>query len=87
MKKIIAAITICFLIFWTGRIISINQNPPTTAYYDIGDTLDCGDLEAVFIESHLDTPEQFKERFGVESNTYDGEHMMYHHCLWARQSL
>lgn len=83
MKKIIVVITVCFLVFWTGRIISINQNPPTTAYYDIGDTLDCGDLEAVFIESHLDTPEQFKERFGIESNTYDGEHKVISICISA----
>lgn len=83
MKKIIVVITVCFLVFWTGRIISVNQNPPITKYYEIGDILDCGDLEVCFIESHLDTPEQFKERFGVESNTYDGEHKVISICISA----
>lgn len=83
MKKLLSAITICFLIFWTGRILSINQNPPITTYYDIGDTLDCGDLEVSFIESHLDSPEQFKERFDVESDNSDGEHKVLSICLSA----
>ena len=83
MKKILSAFIICFLIFWAGRIISINQNPPITAYYDIGDTLDCGDLEVSFIESHLDSPEQFKERFDVESDNSDGEHKVISICISA----
>ena len=72
MKKVLLAIIVCFLVFWTGRIISINQNPPITTYYDIGDALDCGDLEVSFVESHLDSSEQFKERFGIESDDSDG---------------
>ena len=83
MKRIIAAIAICFLVFWTGRIISINQNPPITTYYDIGDTLDCGDLEVSFVESHLDSPEQFKERFGFESDDSCGEHKVLSICINA----
>lgn len=83
MKKVLLAIIICFLVFWTGRIISINLNPPMTSYYDIGDTLDCGDLEVSFIESHLDSPEQFKERFGVESDNSDGEHKVLSVCISA----
>ncbi len=83
MKKIIATITLCFLVFWTGRIISINQNSPITTYYDIGDTLDCGDLEVSFVESHLYSPEQFKERFGVESDNSDGEHKVISICISA----
>ena len=43
MKKIVAAITVCLFVFWTARIISINRNPPITEYYNIGDTMDCGD--------------------------------------------
>ena len=83
MKKIVAAITVCFLVFWTGRIISINQNPPITTYYDIGDTMDCGDLEVNFVESHLDSPEQFQERFGVDSNDWDGELKVLSICISA----
>lgn len=60
MKKILSAFIICFLIFWAGRIISINQNPPIIAYYDIGDTLDCGDLEVSF---HKDI--SFPESIGI----------------------
>lgn len=83
MKKIIAAISVCFIVFWTGRIISINQNSPITSYYDIGDTLDCGDLEVSFVESHLDSSEQFKERFGIESDNSDGEHKVLSICISA----
>lgn len=83
MKKIIAAISVFFIVFWTGRIISINQNSPITSYYDIGDTLDCGDLEVSFVESHLDSSEQFKERFGIESDNSDGEHKVLSICISA----
>lgn len=83
MKKVLLAIIVCFLVFWTGRIISINQNPPITTYYDIGDTLDCGDLEVSFVESHLDSSEQFKERFGIESDDSDGEHKVLSICISA----
>ena len=81
MKKTLTAITICFLFFWTGRIISINQNQPITTYYEINDTLDCGDLELSFVESHLDSPEKFKERFGVESDDSCGEHKALSICI------
>lgn len=81
MKKIIAAISICLFVFWTARIISINMNPPVTKYFNIGDTLDCGDLEVCFIESHLDTSDEFKGRFGVDSDDSCGEHKVLSICI------
>lgn len=81
MKKVIASITVCLFVFWTARIISINRNPPITEYYNIGDTMDCGDLEVLFVESHLDSPYEFKERFGVDSDDSCGEHKVLSICL------
>ena len=81
MKKIIAAITICLIVFWTARIISINLNPPITIYYNIGDTLDCGDLEVSFVESHLDNSDKFRERFNVDSDNSCGEHKVISICI------
>ncbi len=59
----------CLCVFWISRIISINQNNPTTIYYDIGDVVDCGDLELYFVESHLDSVDDFNRRF--ETNLSD----------------
>ena len=81
MKRIIIAIVVCMFIFWAARIVSINRNPPITTYYNIGDTLDCGDLEIRFIESHLDDTEGFKERFGVVSDNSCGEHKVLSICI------
>ena len=81
MKRIIVVIVACFLLFWTVRIISINQNPPVTTYYDIGDSIDFGDMEVNFVESHLEDPEQFKERFGFEADDSDGECKLFSFCI------
>ena len=81
MKRIIVVIVACFLLFWTVRIISINQNPPVTTYYDIGDSIDFGDMEVNFVESHLEDPEQFKERFGFEADDSDGECKIISFCI------
>ena len=53
MKKLMTAIVLCVLVFWTGRIYSINRKPQMVTYYSIGDIIDCGDLELSFVESHL----------------------------------
>lgn len=81
MKKVIASITVCLFVFWTARIVSLNRNPPITIYYNIGDTLDCGDLEVYFVESHLDDPDKFKNRFGVDSDNSCGEHKVLSICI------
>jgi hypothetical protein len=81
MKKVIVAFVVCLLFFWTARIISINRNSPITTCYNIGDTLDCGDLEVSFIESHLDDPNEFKKRFGVDSDGSCGEHKVLSICI------
>ena len=81
MKKVIATFSICLFILWTARIISINQNPPVTTYYNIEDTLDCGNLYIRFVESHLDDPNKFKERFGVDSDNSCGEHKVLSICI------
>lgn len=71
MKKAIAITMICVLFFWVGRIYNINQNPPITTYYNIGDTIQCGDLELSFSESHIDELKEFNERFGNDYSTND----------------
>lgn len=66
MKKSIVIFVLCVLIYWCGRIYSINQTPPINNYYNIGDSLDCGDLRLYFAESHLDEPDEFNNRFGID---------------------
>ena len=83
MKKIIITVIICFCVFWVGRIYSINQNPPISTYYNIGDTIDCGDLSLQFIESHLDDPYEFKNRFGFEYSDGTGEFKIISFCINA----
>lgn len=82
MKKAILAIALCVLVFWAGRIYSINRKPQEVTYYSIGDTIDCGDLELCFCESHLDNPDEFEKRFGIESfSNADGEYRMISICI------
>ncbi len=81
LKKAIAIIILCFLVFWTARIFSINRNPPSVTYYNMGDTVDCGDLELHFAESHLDSKEEFMARFGLDSAPNEGEYKMLSVCI------
>lgn len=83
MKKVIVPIVVCLFVFWTARVISINRNPPITTYYNIGESIDCGDLEVSIVESHLDDPNEFKERFGVDSDDSAGEHKVLSICIKA----
>lgn len=66
MRKLVAIILSCFVVFWIGRIYSINQNPPVTQYYNIEDTVNCGDLQLYFAESHFDNSEDINGRFDVD---------------------
>ncbi len=82
MKKAIVLLLLCLVVFWLGRIISINQNPPIITYYSIGDTVDYGDLELFFAESHFDELSEFNNRFGCNyENEYKGECKMISICI------
>ena len=81
MKKVIPVAIICLLVFWISRIFSINQYPPACTVYNIGDTVDCGDLELHFAGSHLDDPDVFKERFGIEYDNDIGEYKVIWICI------
>ena len=72
---------ICVIVFWCGRIYSINQIRPVKTYYDIGDTLDCGDLELYFAESYLDDPYDFNNRFGIDYTPLEDEYKMISICI------
>lgn len=65
MKKVIAVVIFCIIAFWIVRIISINLNPPLTEYYNIGDKLELNGIEFLFLESHLEDPEEFTARTGI----------------------
>lgn len=82
MKKLMTAIVLCVLVFWTGRIYSINRKPQMVTYYSIGDIIDCGDLELSFVESHLDNPEEFEKRFAIDGfSNIDGDFKMISICI------
>lgn len=82
MKKLMTAIVLCVLVFWTGRIYSINRKPQMVTYYIIGDIIDCGDLELSFVESHLDNPEEFEKRFAIDGfSNIDGDFKMISICI------
>ncbi len=76
MKKAIVILIAVFIIAWSVRIYRINQSPPETTYYDIGDKVVCGDLELNFIESHVDEPAEFEKRFGIKFDNPDGDYKM-----------
>jgi len=74
MKKVLSVILVCVVVFWAGRIYSINQSSPVTTFYNIGDAVDCGDLELYMVESHLDDLDEFNDRFKTDySYGSDGE--------------
>lgn len=81
MRKIAIVLVLSFAAFWIYRICSINQSKPDVTYYNIGDTVDCGDLELHFAESHLDSPDEFAERFGVDFENIDGDYRMISLCI------
>lgn len=76
MKKAIVIALISLIAVWSVRIYSINQSPPVTAYYDIGDKVECGGLELSFIESHIDDPDEFEKRFGIDFENECGDYKM-----------
>ena len=81
MKRIISMLVICAVLFWCGRIYSINQISPIIYYYDIGDVLECGDLELYFAESYLDDPNEFNNRFGIDYVPLEDEYKMLSICI------
>ena len=81
MKKVIPLIFICLTFFWASKIYSINQHKPEAIVFDIGETVDCGDLELHFDESHLDDLDEFNNRFGVEYNNNSGECKLLSVCI------
>ena len=76
MKKAIVIALISLIAVWSVRIYSINQSPPVTAYYDIGDRVERDGLELSFIESHIDDPDEFEKRFGIDFENPDGDYKM-----------
>lgn len=81
MRKTVTILVLSIMLFWIFRIYSINQNKPEVTYYCIGDTADCGDLELYFAESHLDSPDEFAERFDVDFENIDGDYRMISLCI------
>ncbi|MCR4670527.1 MAG: hypothetical protein K5643_04970 [Saccharofermentans sp.] len=82
MKKVMAVILLCLIVFWSGRIYSINQDPPVSKNYNIGDTVESGDLELYFAESYLEELNEFNTRFGTEfDNGADGECRILSLCI------
>lgn len=81
MKKIILMLVICVVLFWCGRIHSINQISPIINYHDIGDVMECGDLKLYFAESYLDDPNEFNNRFGIDYVPLEDEYKMLSICI------
>ncbi len=81
MKKVIPLVLICLAFFWVSKIYSINLYKPEATIFDIGQTVDCGDLELHFDESHLDDPDEFSKRFGVEYDGNFGECKLLSVCI------
>lgn len=81
MKKIILLLVVCVIVFWCGRIFSINQISPVNTYYNIGDTIDCGDLRLYFAESYLEDPSQFNDRFGIQNTVLENDYKMISICI------
>lgn len=81
MKKAVVILIAVFVIAWSVRILSINQSPPATTYYEIGDKVKCGNFELEFIESHVDDPAEFEERFGVKYENTEGDYKMISICI------
>lgn len=71
MRKVITIIVICLSALWAVRIVLINQNPPVTDYYNIGDKVEFRGTEVLFCESHLEDPEEFKARTGIDYDNGD----------------
>ena len=80
-KKFLSSFAVCLIVFWIGRIVSINQNRPSVTYYNIGDTVDCGDIQLQFLESHIDNSSEFIKRFGVDYNNEEGDYKMVSICI------
>ena len=81
IEKGISAVLACLMFFWIGRIVSINRIAPSTLYYDIGDSMDCGEVELLFLESHIDNPNEFTDRFGVNYVNDEAEYRMISICI------
>lgn len=71
MRKVIATVVICLFALWGVRIVLINQNPPVTDYYNIGDKVELKGTEISFCESRLEDPEEFKARTGIDYDNGD----------------
>lgn len=71
MRKAITVVVLCIFALWAWRIIIINQNPPVTDYYNIGDKVEFRGTEISFCESHLEDPEEFKARTGIDFDNGD----------------
>lgn len=66
MRKVIVIVISCLVLFGGYRIFSINQNPPIVNYYNIGETTDYRNVTMTFVESRIDTPNEFEEKFDID---------------------
>lgn len=62
-------ITVLFVLFWCGRIWSINQVEDDTVVYEMNQLIDCGDITIEAIDSFLLTVEEFENRFDLPEGT------------------
>ena len=81
-RNILILVVSCFVVIWIGRIYSINQVTPISTFFHIGEHVDCGDIELLFVESHLDNPEVFNNRFNVDCDIdTDDEYKLISICI------